>query len=142
MISLESCSFPNHHVGIQNNGHVKQPATCARGPHASFTVKLLEAAGPSSSQFMKHGNTVRLICNSTGNPLRIKGGVVDGLGSRGGPFSEHQGDGILWGSELCVSVHFLQLASLSMCAVRVSLCFRTSRSSTTTWPSRVTPSVL
>ena len=88
MTSLESCSFPGQHVGIQDNGCVKAPATCGRGPHASFTVELMEAAGPQGIQYLQHGNTVSFICNSTGNPLRIKGGVVDGLGGRGGPFSE------------------------------------------------------
>ena len=86
MTSLESCSFPGQHVGIQNNGCVKAPATCGRGPHASFTVEVVEAA--HCSHYLQHGNTVSFICNSTGKPLRIKGGVVDGLGGRGGPFSE------------------------------------------------------
>ena len=88
MISLESCSFPGQHVGIQNNGHVKPPANCGRGPNASYTVELLEAASPSGMQHMQSGNTVSLICNANGGPVRIKGGVVDSLGSRGGPFSE------------------------------------------------------
>ena len=47
MTSLESCSFPGQHVGIQDNGCVKAPGTCGRGPHASFTVELVEAAGAS-----------------------------------------------------------------------------------------------
>ena len=86
MTSLESCKFPGQHVGIQDNGSVKAPGTCARGPHASFTVELVETA--HCSHFLQHSNTVSFICNSTGNPLRIRDGVVDGLGGRGGPFSE------------------------------------------------------
>ena len=51
-------------------------------------------------------------------------------------------EGMHWGSEWCVSVHFLQLASLSMCVVRVWLCYRTSRSLSTTWPSGMATSAL
>ena len=47
MTSLESSCFPGQHVGIQDNGCVQAPGTCARGPHASFTVELVEAAGAS-----------------------------------------------------------------------------------------------
>ena len=39
------------------------------------------------AQHLKQGNVVRLVCNSTGKPLRAKGGVVDGNGGREGPWA-------------------------------------------------------
>ena len=39
-------------------------------------------------QHLKQGNMVRLVCNSTGKPLRAKDGVVDGNGGMQGPWGE------------------------------------------------------
>ena len=88
MISLESCFYPGQHVGIQNNGNAQTPSATGRGGNASYTVELVEAAGPSSSLYLQHCNTVSLIAASTGKPLRIRDDVVDGKGSRGGAWSE------------------------------------------------------
>ena len=44
MISLESAKFPGQHVGILPSGYPKPPSQTGRGPHASFTVELIQKA--------------------------------------------------------------------------------------------------
>ena len=44
MVTLESAQFRGHHVGIRPDGCPKPPSQTGRGPHASFTVELIQAA--------------------------------------------------------------------------------------------------
>ena len=44
MIALESAQLPGQHVGILPSGYPKPPSQTGRGPHASYTVELIQKA--------------------------------------------------------------------------------------------------
>ena len=88
MVGLESFLHRGRRVGIVGDGNAKSPSQTGLGAHGSFTVELLESAAPNSDQLMQHGNTVSLISASSGRPMRIRDGVVDGHGQKGGAYSE------------------------------------------------------
>lgn len=44
MVTFESAQFCGQHVGILPSGYPKPPSQTGRGPHASFTVELIQQA--------------------------------------------------------------------------------------------------